>query len=104
MHEIYSLIGAEIRKRRDALGMTQGTLAQKARLARTSVTNIERGGQALFVHQLVELAGALGISASNLLPDTSAIIKDRGEPKPVSRKIKSLLDRLEHPSTGSRSR
>lgn len=65
---IYKGIAAEIRKQRVAIGMTQQTLADKVGLSRTAVTSIEQGGQAIFVHQLVDFASALRLRVRDLLP------------------------------------
>ena len=102
-NEIYVSIGTAVRRRRDAIGMTQKALAERTGLSRTSVTNIERGGQALLVHQLLELAKALRVTPAALLP--SAISKeDTGLRQEISGEFKALLDRLETPSVRRRSR
>lgn len=103
MHrELYERIGLAVRKRRDKIGMTQATLAELSGLSRTSVTNIERGGQALLVHQLLELAKALGVSPTSLFAGESRT-KDSG-PEHVTEEFRALLDRLEDSSSRSRSR
>ena len=65
--EIYAHIGAAIRRRRDALGLSQAQLADRVGLIRTSITMIERGAQALQVHQLIDIAKALRVSPDKLL-------------------------------------
>jgi transcriptional regulator with XRE-family HTH domain len=65
--DMYAQIGAEIRRRRDGLGLSQAQLAEKIGVGRTSITMIERGAQAILVHQLVELASALRVSPDKLL-------------------------------------
>lgn len=70
--EIYARIGAEIRQRRDALGMTQAQLANRIGTGRTSIAMIERGGQALLVHQLLELADALRTTPVEILAGISS--------------------------------
>lgn len=103
MHrELYERIGFALRKQRDKIGMTQATLAELSGLSRTSVTNIERGGQALLVHQLLELAKALGVSPASLLA-TESNAKESA-PGQVTEEIKTLLDRLEDSPSRSRSR
>jgi transcriptional regulator with XRE-family HTH domain len=67
--EIYAHIGAAIRKRRDALGLSQAQLADRIGLVRTSITMIESGSQALQVHQLVDIARVLKIDPADLLAD-----------------------------------
>lgn len=64
---IYTHLGVLVRQRRDALGLTQSELASRTRLARTSVTMIERGGQSLLVHQLVAIELALRMKPGDLL-------------------------------------
>lgn len=48
--------------------MTQEHLAEMTSLSRTSITNIERGNQLVSVTSLYELAEALDIEISELLP------------------------------------
>ena len=102
-NEVYANIGAAVRKRRDAIGMTQKALAERTGLSRTSITNIERGGQALLVHQLLELAKALRVTPTALLPVTISK-EDANQPQELSGEFKALLDRLETPSVRRRSR
>lgn len=65
----YKHIGLTLRAARESLGMTQGELANVVGLSRTSLTNIELGRQRILVDQLAELANALHISVSSLIPD-----------------------------------
>jgi transcriptional regulator with XRE-family HTH domain len=65
--DIYAQIGAEIRRRREGLGLSQAQLADKIDVGRTSITMIERGAQAILVHQLIEIAKALRLSPDKLL-------------------------------------
>jgi transcriptional regulator with XRE-family HTH domain len=101
MHEVYFSIGNAIRTRRDSLGMTQATLAEKTGLSRTSVTNIERGGQGLLVHQLLEIAKALRVAPASLLPVARA---DVAAQQSVSGTIKALLDLLDDSKSARRRR
>lgn len=52
--------------------MTQGDLAERVGLGRTSMTNLEGGRQNPPLSILPELASALGVSPSELLADASA--------------------------------
>lgn len=65
--DMYAQIGAEIRRRREGLGLSQAQLADKIGVGRTSVTMIERGAQAILLHQFVEIAKALRVSPDKLL-------------------------------------
>jgi len=60
-------LGRRIRSAREGK-MTQAALGDHIGLSRTAVTNIECGRQRLLVDQLVEIARALQVSASDLLP------------------------------------
>lgn len=65
--DMYARIGADIRRRREALGFSQALLADKVGVGRTSITMIERGSQAILVHQLLDIAKALKIAPDKLL-------------------------------------
>lgn len=68
----YKHIGMTLRGAREALSMTQGELAHVVGLSRTSLTNIELGRQRILVDQLAELANALHIPVSSLIPERSS--------------------------------
>ena len=65
--DIYAQMGAEIRGRREGLGLSQAQLADRIGVGRTSITMIERGAQAILVHQLLAIARALRVSPDKLL-------------------------------------
>ncbi|WP_051257176.1 helix-turn-helix domain-containing protein [Brevundimonas aveniformis] len=65
---IYIALGERIRRRREKLELTQQQLADQVNLSRTSVTNIERGRQAVLLHQLVLFAHALDLKVTALIP------------------------------------
>lgn len=77
----YEVFGANLRAARKRAGLTQQELADRINLTRTSVTNIERGTQRIALHQLFDLAAALGDSPVNLLPpihqDLDEILSDQ---------------------------
>ena len=87
----YARIGAEIRRQRVALGMTQAQLANRIDAGRTSIAMIERGGQALLVHQLIDLATALRKTPADILSGAMADRNESMAPAPSDRKMKSLL-------------
>jgi transcriptional regulator with XRE-family HTH domain len=89
--KVYEAIGGAIRRRRELIGMTQATLAQKVGLSRPSITNIERGGQALFVHQILDLSRALGVGVTALLPAFEPV-----EPEPTPGLIDDDMRALLH--------
>lgn len=66
--DFYEEFGANLRAARKRAGLTQQELADRINLTRTSVTNIERGSQRIALHQLFDLAAALGNQPVDLLP------------------------------------
>jgi transcriptional regulator with XRE-family HTH domain len=66
---LHKFTGARIRNHRLALRMKQEDLAQRVGLSRTSITNIESGRQRLLLDHLYELAGALGVEPTELIPN-----------------------------------
>lgn len=101
--DFYAALGSNIRRRRDALGMTQSALAGKAGLSRTSITNIERGGQAILVHQLLSIAKILKVPLIALIPSETS--KVNPEPKSgFPDVVQALLEQLEKKPNRSTSR
>jgi transcriptional regulator with XRE-family HTH domain len=68
----YVALGRQIAQARQSK-MTQEDLASKVSLTRTSIINIEKGRQQLLVHTLVDIAGALGVKVTDLLPPSSNV-------------------------------
>ncbi len=60
-------LGAEIRKTRQTIGISQEELAYKADLDRSYVGGIERGEHNVAIMSLVKLARALDIKVSDLV-------------------------------------
>ena len=92
--EIYALIGAEIRRRREGRGLSQAQLADRIGVGRTTVTMIESGAQALLVHQLLDVASALRTDLSALLKE---VAQEERAPPPTARpvEISNLLTELD---------
>jgi len=63
-------LGAAIRRARLAKGLSQEALAVDAGLDRSYMGGIERGGHNLTLMNLVKIAGALKVRASNLLAES----------------------------------
>lgn len=100
--EVYSRVGAAIRSRRDAIGLTQSSLAELTGLKRTSITNIESGGQAVLLHQFIELARALKTGVSELLADADAIERPQTTPRRDGPGAAELLNRMGRSQTGAK--
>lgn len=96
---IYAKVGAAIRSRRDELGITQSALGERTGLGRTSITNMEKGGQSIFLHQLLDVARALKADPRDFLVDL-----DVEQPASVSPSdsMVELLSRLAPPARAGR--
>jgi len=77
--DYYAAIGRKIADVRGQTGITQEALAAKISLSRTSIINIEKGRQQLLVHTLVDIARALHVTPSDLIPESQ-----RGEPTDIN--------------------
>ncbi|WP_420243665.1 helix-turn-helix domain-containing protein [Roseiterribacter gracilis] len=69
----YQRMGSRIREQREKKGLTQGELAEKLSLSRTSLTSIETGKQRVLVDQLDRIATALDVPVTKLWPKTTEI-------------------------------
>ncbi len=58
--------GAAVRSERTRLGLSQETLAERASLHRTYITDIERGARNLSLETIYKLSTALGVSIETL--------------------------------------
>jgi len=70
--EFYAVVGQRIAKARSG-HLTQEALGKKAALTRTSIINIEKGRQQILLHTLVDIARALDVSLTELVPDMTSI-------------------------------
>jgi transcriptional regulator with XRE-family HTH domain len=71
--DFYVQLGKRIRIARKDQGRTQEDIAARLDINRTTFVNIEKGRQRLAVHQLVELADALGCKPEDLLPSNGEV-------------------------------
>jgi transcriptional regulator with XRE-family HTH domain len=76
MDGLYTQFGRLLRDLREEAGLTQDQVAERVKLKRTSITNIERGRQHIALHQLYLLAAAVGKSPSDLLPDAESAMQE----------------------------
>jgi XRE family transcriptional regulator, regulator of sulfur utilization len=63
------LLGKAIRKRRNALGMTQEKLAEAAELHTTYISGVERGVFNISILKLARIAGGLKLAVRDLVKD-----------------------------------
>jgi transcriptional regulator with XRE-family HTH domain len=77
--EFLEAFGRAVRRLRLDRGMTQGELAARLRLGRTSITNLEKGRQSPPLSVLPEIANALGVDPLLLIANA---VRDDGGAKP----------------------
>jgi transcriptional regulator with XRE-family HTH domain len=66
---IYKAFGNAVSTRRKALGLTQAKLANKVKVSRASIANIESGRQNILLHHIYAIAAALEFTkVGELLP------------------------------------
>jgi transcriptional regulator with XRE-family HTH domain len=65
-----------LRLRRDEMGFTQAELEEKAGLARTTISKIERGKRTPESYTLSKIAMALGISVDRLNEEVWEIVRE----------------------------
>ena len=63
---ILAAFGRNVRKRRELKELTQETLAEKAELDRTYISDIERGARNVSMLSITRIAKALGTTVSDL--------------------------------------
>ena len=68
--DIRERFGFAVKARREALGLTQEDLADKARIHRTYLSDVERGTRNLSLVNIERLAGALQMKLSELFVAT----------------------------------
>ncbi|MCP5519238.1 MAG: helix-turn-helix transcriptional regulator [Verrucomicrobiales bacterium] len=69
---VLTAFGFSLKKQREARGLTQETLAEKAEIDRTYLSDVERGTRNIGIKNVVRLARALGISAAQLMEGVDA--------------------------------
>jgi ribosome-binding protein aMBF1 (putative translation factor) len=64
--DIRERFGTAVKFRREEMGLTQEDLAEKARIHRTYLSDVERGTRNLSLVNIERLAGALGLKMSEM--------------------------------------
>lgn len=72
-HEFYTEVGRRIRAARTRRKLSQASLASVVGLARTSISNIEKGRQRLLLHTFQDIAETLGVEPATLLPSDKSL-------------------------------
>jgi len=65
--ELARVFGENVRRRRTELGMTQADLAQRARMPRPDISDIERGKRQANMATIAKIAEGLTVPPSHLL-------------------------------------
>jgi transcriptional regulator with XRE-family HTH domain len=65
--DVRERFGFAVKMRRDELGLTQEELAERARIHRTYLSDVERGTRNISLINIELLASALGLSMADLL-------------------------------------
>ena len=73
MEKIEKIFGRAVRHRRESLGLSQETFADKAGIHRTYVSSIELGKVRISIHIAGLLAKALGVPLSKLWRDVEKL-------------------------------
>jgi transcriptional regulator with XRE-family HTH domain len=73
------MIGEEVRRRREALGLTGAQLAARAGLAPSAVSQIETGKRTPSSASVIKLAAALGVEVGDLYPKGQAPLPEMQE-------------------------
>lgn len=84
-------MGARIRARREALGMSRETLAKMIPVSAKTISNIEYGEKGISISNLYKLKQALGVSVDFLLDGDDAYAGMEEERKMLSENIISSL-------------
>ena len=84
-------MGARVRARRDALGMSRENLAKKLSVTAKTIANIEYGEKGVTLKNLYKLKQVLGVSIDYLMEGDASFIDTEDRRKMLSENILSSL-------------
>ena len=84
-------MGARVRARRDALGMSREDLAKKLSVTAKTIANIEYGEKGVTLKNLYKLKQVLGVSIDYLMEGDSRFMDSEDKRKMISENILSSL-------------
>ena len=84
-------MGARVRARRDALGMSREDLAKKLSVTAKTIANIEYGEKGVTLKNLYKLKQVLGVSIDYLMEGDASFIDTKDRRKMLSENILSSL-------------
>lgn len=79
MDTISVKIGGNIEEIRSNKGITQEELALRIGVSRVSIVHIEQGSQVTKISRIYDIAIALGVELSDLIPDKKWYISNKGK-------------------------
>jgi DNA-binding XRE family transcriptional regulator len=91
--ELYEAIGERIAEVRRATSMSQAKLALTVGLTRASVVNIERGWQRPPLHLIWQIAAALNVEVTRLIP-LKRELDARGAPVQLDANVVSYIEQF----------
>ncbi len=96
-------LGARLRETREARGLTQGQVAERLGMARTTMVAIEKGDRRLRPEELIELAALYGRQVSELLqrgaPAEGFAVQLRGDlppSTPIEAELLAYIEKFQH--------
>jgi transcriptional regulator with XRE-family HTH domain len=95
-------LGRRIRTARTGK-LTQGKLGELVGLSRTAITNIECGRQRLLVDQLVDIAGAIGVTTESLLPSKAGRLNTADASTAKMPAVQQWISSMKKSAKGSRT-
>ena len=106
----YRTLGATIRRRREALDLTQAEVGARLspRMTRASIANIEAGKQRVLAHTLVDMASALAMKLEDLVSGGQVahaeLVKEVQRASGLDEKTaQAITDKILTPEKGRRS-
>lgn len=90
--DVNKLIGSEIVRRRIAIGLTQGELAENAGFKQQFTCKIERGNQNLKLTEAIAFATALGCSVDDIAKPAADLVSARIRAISEARKAQQIAD------------
>jgi HTH-type transcriptional regulator/antitoxin HipB len=91
--EVNRAFGERLRAERERAGVSQAELATRSGIGRTTIANMEIGGQAATLFQMIVLAGALSIEPGSLLPTVPERTTDDDVVERLLRQRQAILSR-----------
>lgn len=82
---LYKLVGKLIADERIRAKLTQEELAERVGLSRPSIANVEQGRQAIPLHKFFEIATAIGVDATELIPGNVQMPVERAHESQVAK-------------------